>query len=122
MMLPTHIARDDIPSFFLSGCVVDVTRWEVDGTSFERWRADHAGADDPPGQWRDEVVVPDFQRRFDALKIGEDGHLFGVRGDVEEEVDERFYNPRVLQACMSSKCPGQGWQFALGCCFRQHWR
>ncbi len=122
MMLPTHIARDDIPSFFLSGCVVDVTKWEVDGMSFERWRADHERADDLSGQWRDEVVAPYFQRRFDALKVDESGRLYGVRGDGEEEIDERFYDPELLRECLSAKCTGQKWQFALGCCFRQHRR
>ncbi len=122
MMLPIYIARDDIQSFFSSGCVVDVTRWEAAETSFERWRADHENADDQSDTWRDEVVVPYFQGRFDALKVDESGRLYGVRGDEEEEIEERFYNPELLKACMGSKCPGQGWQFALGCCFRQHRR
>ncbi|MGZ4908769.1 MAG: hypothetical protein ACXV5F_08995 [Halobacteriota archaeon] len=122
MMLPTQIARDDIRSFFFSGCVVDVTRWKVDGVSFERWRAAHHGADDPSGQWRDEVVVPYFQRRFDALKIDEDGRLYGIRGDIEEGIDERFYDQILLKECLNAKCPGQGWQFALGCCFKQQRR
>ncbi len=121
-MLPMEIARDDIPSFFVSTCVVDVTRWEVDGTSFESWRAGHDGADDPSGRWRDEVVVPHFQQRFDALKVDEEGRLYGVRGDVEEEIDERFYDPVLLKECLGAKCPGQGWHFALGCCFKQHRR
>ncbi len=121
-MLPTQIARDDMPSFFSSGCVVDVTKWEVEDTSFERWCADHSGAGDPSCQWRDEVIVPHFQRRFDALRIDEYGRLYGVRGDVEEEIDGRFYDPGLLRECMSAKCTGQRWQFALGCCFRQHRR
>ncbi|MGZ4906517.1 MAG: hypothetical protein ACXV5T_07275 [Halobacteriota archaeon] len=115
-----QIAHDDLPSFFLSGCVVDVTRWEADGTSFERWRAGHDESNDLPGQWRDEVVVPYFQRRFDALKVDENGHLYGVRGNTEGEIDERFYDPGLLKECMGAKCPGQRWHFALGCCFRQH--
>ncbi len=122
MMLPMYIERDDIRSFFLSGCVVDVTRWEVDGVSFERWRAEHEHVLDPSDKWRDEVVIPYIQRRFDALKVDQSGHLCGVRGAKEEDIDERFYNPELLQECMGAKCTGQGWQFALGCCFRQHRR
>ncbi len=121
-MLPAQVARDDMPSFFSSGCMVDVTRWEVDGVSFECWRADQSNADDPAGQWRDQIVVPYFQRRFDALKIDEHGRLYGLHDDVEEEIDSRFYDANLLRECMSAKCAGQGWHFALGCCFRQHRR
>ncbi len=120
MMLPMQIARDDIPLFLSSGCIVDITRWEIDGTSFECWRADHEGADDPSDQWRDEVVTPYFQHRYEALKVDEGGRLYGIRANTEEEIDERFYESELLKECLGAKCPGQGWQFALGCCFRRH--
>ncbi len=120
MMLPMYIARDDIPLFFSSGCIVDVTKWKVGDTSFKRWCASCSSEDDPSSQWRDEVIIPHFQQRFDMLKVDVNGCLYGMRGETEEKIDERFYDPQLLRKCLGAKCSGQGWHFALGCCMKQH--
>ena len=119
MTLPIRIEKDEIP-FFIAGCAVEAIRWEVEGMRYEEWRAEDERGDDPSTAWRDEIVIPYLQRRFEALEVHEDGRLFGIRRDTQEQIDEGFYNPELLEECLLAKCPGQGWRFALGCCRKQH--
>lgn len=119
MTLPLRIENDDIPSF-ITRCAVDALQWEVDGMRFEQWSSDHERQDDPFATWRDEIVIPYLQLQFQALEVHEDGRLFGIRRDTEEEIEQGFYDPELLEECLQAKCPGQGWRFALGCCRKQH--
>ena len=118
MTLPIRIEKDEIP-FFIAGCAVEAIQWEVEGTRYEEWRAERE-RDDPSSTWRDEVVIPYLQRRFEALEVHEDGRLFGIRRDTQEQIAQGFYDPELLEECLLAKCPGQGWRFALGCCRKQH--
>jgi hypothetical protein len=118
MTLSLRIENDEIPSF-ITGCVVDALRWEVEGMHYDQWSSDYDG-DDPFAAWRDDVVIPYLQRQFQALEVHEDGRLFGIRRDTEEEIEPSFYDPELLEECLLAKCPGQGWRFALGCCRKQH--
>lgn len=119
MTLPIRIEHDDIP-LFITGCAVEALQWEVEGMRYEEWRAERGRADDASSAWRDEVVIPYLQRQFEALEVHEDGCLFGIRRDTQEQIDEGFYDPELLEECLLAKCPGQGWRFALGCCRKQH--
>ena len=119
MTLPIRIENDEIPSF-IAGCAVEATEWEVEGKRYEQWYAEHEHTDDPLSAWRDEVVIPYLQRHFEALEVHEDGRLFGIRRNTEEQIDQGFYDPELLEECLLAKCPGQGWRFALGCCRKQH--
>ena len=112
-----RIENDEIP-LFMQRCVIDATRWEVDGTRYEQWRAENGNGKEPAVKWRDEVVTPHLQQRFDGLELRCDGHLCGIRHDSDEEIDERFYDTQQLRGSMLAKCPGQRWLFALGCCRR----
>ena len=132
-----RIENDEIP-LFVQRCVLDATRWEVDGTRYEKWRAANGNenankngngngngdgnGDNRAAEWRDKVVIPHLQQRFDGLELRDDDRLYGIRYDTEEEIDEqideRFYNPQQLRGSMLAKCPGQRWLFALGCCRR----
>jgi hypothetical protein len=124
-----RIENDEIP-LFMQRCVIDATRWEVDGTRYDQWRAENGNGnsngngngDNPAAEWRDEVVIPYLQQQFEGLKLRDDDHLYGIRYDTEEQIDEqideRFYNPQQLRGYMLAKCPGQRWLFALGCCRR----
>ena len=87
-------------------CVIDATRWEVGGTQYEQWRAENGNGTDHAVKWRDEVVTPYLQQRFDGLELQGDGHLCGVRHDTDEEIDERFYDTQQLRGSMLAKCPG----------------
>jgi hypothetical protein len=112
-----RIENDEIP-LFMQRCVIDATRWEVGGTQYEQWCAENGNGKDPAVKWRDEVVTPYLQQRFDGLELRGDGHLCGIRHDTDEEIDERFYDTQQLRGSMLAKCPGQRWLFALGCCRR----
>ena len=122
-----RIENDEIP-LFVQRCVIDATCWEVDGTRYEQWRAENGNGngngngDNRAAEWRDEVVIPHLQQRFDGLELRDDDRLYGIRYDTEEEIDEqideRFYSPEQLRGSMLAKCPGQRWLFALGCCRR----
>ncbi|MGA7075586.1 MAG: hypothetical protein WBZ42_03440 [Halobacteriota archaeon] len=112
-----RIENDEIP-LFVQRCVIDATRWEVDGTRYDQWRAENGNGKVPAAEWRDKVVIPHLQQRFDGLELRDDDHLYGIRHDTVEEIDERFYNPQQLRGSMLAKCPGQRWLFALGCCRR----
>jgi len=118
MTLPIRIENDEIAGF-IAGCTGDAIQWEVDGMRYEHWKADHATENDPASAWRDEVVIPYLQRQFEVLEVHDDGRLFGIRRDAEEQIDQRFYDPELLEGCLLAKCPGQGWRFALGCCRKQ---
>ena len=119
------IENDEIP-LFVQRCIIDATRWEVDGTRYDHWRAENGNGnsngngngDNPAAEWRDEVVIPHLQQQFDGLELRDDDHLYGIRYDTEEEIGERFYNSQQLRGSMLAKCPGQRWLFALGCCRR----
>lgn len=78
MTLPIRIEKDEIP-FFIAGCAVEAIQWEVEGMRYEEWRAERERGDDPSATWRDEIVIPYLQRRFEALEVHEDGRLFGIR-------------------------------------------
>jgi len=119
MTLPIRIEKDEIP-FFIAGCAVEAIQWEVEGMRYEEWRAEGERGDDPSALWSDEIVMPYLQRRFEALEVHEDGRLFGIRRDTQEQIDKGFYDPELLEECLLAKCPGQGWRFALGCCRKQH--
>jgi len=110
-----RIQNDEIP-LFIRRCVIDTTRWEVNGTRYEQWRA--SNRDCHASRWRDEVVIPHLQERFDGLLLREDDRLYGIKLDAKEEIDARFYNSDQLRGCMMAKCEGQRWLFALGCCRR----
>ena len=112
-----RIENDEIP-LFMQRCVIDATRWEVCGTQYEQWRVENGNGKDPAVKWRDEVVTPYLQQRFDGLELRGDGHLCGIRHDADEEIDERFYDTQQLWGSMLAKCLGQRWLFALGCCRR----
>ncbi len=112
-----RIEKDEIP-LFVRRCVIDATRWEVDEMRYDQWHAHNGNGKSPAAEWRDEVIIPHLQQRFDGLELRDDDHLYGVRQDTEEKIDERFYNPQQLRGCMLAKCPGQRWLFALGCCRR----
>jgi hypothetical protein len=118
MTLPIRIENDEIPSF-IARCAIDALQWEVEGTRFEQWAVDRGQEDDPIATWRDDVVIPYLQRQFEVLEVHEDGRLFGIRRDTEEAIEQGFYDPELLEACLLAKCPGQGWRFALGCCRKQ---
>ena len=113
MTLPIRIEKDEIP-FFIAGCAAEAIQWEVEGMRYEEWHAERERGDDPSATWRDEVVIPYLQRRFEALEVHEDGRLFGIRCDTQEQLDDGFYDPELLEECLLAKCPGQGWRFALG--------
>jgi len=51
---------------------------------------------DSPSTWRDEIVIPYLQRQFEALEVHEDGRLFGVLRDTQEQIDQGFYDPELL--------------------------
>jgi hypothetical protein len=119
MTLPIRIENDDIP-FFITGCAAEAIQWEVEGKGYEQWRAERERGADSPSTWRNEIVIPYLQRQFEALEVHEDGRLFGVRRDKQEQIDQGFYDPELLAECLLAKCPGQGWRFALGCCRKQH--
>ena len=87
---------------------------------YKQWSASREQVDDPFATWLDDILIPYLQRRFEALEVREDGRLFGIRRDTEEEIDQRFYGPELLEECSLAKCPGHGWRFALGCCRKQH--
>jgi len=112
-----RIENDEIP-LFMQRCVIDATRWEVDGTRYDQWRAENGNGKDSAVKWRDEVVTRHLQQRFDGLELRCDGHLCGIRHDSDEQIDERFYDTQQLRGSMLAKCPGQRWLFALGCCRR----
>jgi hypothetical protein len=112
-----RIAREEIP-LFVRRCVIDATGWEVNGTRYDQWCAENGNRKGHAVAWRDEVVVPHLQQRFDGLELRDDDRLYGIRHDNEEAIDARFYDPHQLRGCMLAKCPGQGWLFALGCCRR----
>jgi hypothetical protein len=119
MTLPIRIENDEIAGF-IAGCAGEAIQWEVDGMRYEQWKADHATETDPASTWRDEVLIPYLQGQFEALEVHDDGRLFGIRRDTQEQIDEGFYDPELLEECLLAKCPGQGWRFALGCCRKQH--
>jgi len=112
-----RIENEEIP-LFVQRCVVDATCWEVDGTRYDQWRAENGNGKVPAAEWRDKVVIPHLQERFDGLELRDDDRLYGIRQDTVEVIDERFYDPQQLRGCMLAKCPGQRWLFALGCCRR----
>jgi hypothetical protein len=112
-----RIENEEIP-VFVRRCVIDATRWEVGGTRYDHWRAENGNGKGPAAEWRDKVVIPHLQERFEGLELRDDDRLYGIRHETEEEIDERFYNPQQLRGCMLAKCPGQQWLFALGCCRR----
>ncbi|MGA3199789.1 MAG: hypothetical protein ABSD89_10345 [Halobacteriota archaeon] len=90
-----RIENDEIP-LFVQRCVIDATRWEVGGTQYEQWRAENGNGKDPAVKWRDEVVTPYLQQRFDGLELRGDGNLCDIRHDTDEEIDERFYDTQQL--------------------------
>jgi hypothetical protein len=112
-----RIEKDEIP-LFVRRCVIDATRWEVDGARYEKWRAENGNGKAPAAEWREKVVIPHLQERFDGLELRDDDRLYGIRQETAEEIDKRFYNPQQLRGAMLAKCPGQRWLFALGCCRR----
>ncbi|MGZ8876212.1 MAG: hypothetical protein ACXW1F_06985 [Halobacteriota archaeon] len=112
-----RIENKEIP-LFIRRCVIDATRWEVDGTRYDQWRAENGNRKIPAAEWREQVVIPHLQARFDGLELRDDDRLYGIRHDTAEEINERFYNPQQLRGAMLAKCPGQRWLFALGCCRR----
>ena len=112
-----RIENEEIP-VFVRRCVIDATRWEVEGTRYDQWRAENGNGKGHAAEWREKVVIPHLQERFDGLELRDDDRLYGIRHETEEEIDERFYNPQQLRGCMLAKCPGQRWLFALGCCRR----
>ncbi len=114
-----RIESAEIPQFFRQ-CIIDATQWEVNGTRYDQWRAENGNRKYSDAEWRDQVVIPYLQRHFEGLEVDNDNRLYGVRGNVKEKIDERFYDPRQLQGSILARCPGQGWQFALGCCRRMH--
>jgi hypothetical protein len=113
-----RIENDEIP-LFMQRCVIDATRWEVDGTRYDQWQAQNGNENGPAAEWRDHVVIPHLQERFDGLELRDNDRLYGIRHDALEQIDERFYNPQQLRGAMLAKCPGQRWIFALGCCRRK---
>jgi hypothetical protein len=112
-----RIQKDEIP-LFMRRCIIDTTLWEVDGTRYDEWRAENGNGKVPAADWRDRVVIPHLQQRFDGLELRDDDRLYGIRNDTAEEINERFYNPQQLRGAMLAKCPGQRWLFTLGCCRR----
>jgi hypothetical protein len=89
------VENDEIPPF-IAGCVVDAPRWKVEGTHYDQWSSDYEGGD-PFAAWRDTVVIPYLQRQFKALEVHEDGRLFGIRCDIEEEIEQSFYDRELLE-------------------------
>ena len=59
-------------------CAIDAARWEVDGTRYEQWCAENGNGKDPAVKWRDEVVTPYLQQRFEGLELRGDGHLCSI--------------------------------------------
>jgi len=57
---------------------VEAPQWEVGGMRCEEWHAERERGDDPSATWRDEIVIPCLQRRFEALEVHEAGRLFGI--------------------------------------------
>jgi hypothetical protein len=112
-----RIENDEIP-LFMQRCVIDATRWEVDGTRYDQWRTQNGNGNGPAVEWRDQVVIPHLQEQFDGLELRDNDRLYGIRHDASEQIDEHFYNPQQLRGAMLAKCPGQRWLFALGCCRR----
>jgi hypothetical protein len=112
-----RIENDEIP-LFMRRCIIDATRWEVDGTRYDEWRSENGNAKIPAAEWREQVVIPHLQERFDGLEVRDDDRIYGIRHDTAEEINEQFYNPQQLRGAMLAKCPGQRWLFALGCCRR----
>ena len=107
MMLPIRIEKDEIP-FFIAGCAVEALQWKVGGMRDQEWHAERERGDDPSATWRNEIVIPCLQRPFEALEVHEDGRLFGIRRDEQEQIDEGFYDPELLEECLLAKCPRQG--------------
>jgi len=116
-----RIENTEIP-LFMRQCIIDATQWEVEGVRYDQWHLQNGNGRYSDVEWRDHVVVPYLQQRFEGLEVDDDNRLYGVRGNVKEEIDTRFYNPRQLQGSMLARCPGQRWLFALGCCRRMHQR
>ncbi len=116
-----RIENTEIP-LFMRQCIIDATQWEVEGVRYDQWRLQNGNGRYSDVEWRDHVVAPYLQQRFEGLEVDDDNRLYGVRGNVKEEIDTRFYDPRHLQGSMLARCPGQGWLFALGCCRRMHQR
>ncbi len=116
-----RIENSEIP-LFMQQCIIDATQWEVEGMRYQHWHTQNGNGRHSGAKWRDHVVTPYLQQRFEGLEVDDDNRLYGVRGSVKEEIDRGFYNPYQLQGSMLARCPGQRWLFALGCCRRMHRR
>ncbi|MFZ0926884.1 MAG: hypothetical protein WB581_01890 [Halobacteriota archaeon] len=105
MTLPIRIEKDEIP-FFIAGCAVEAIQWEVEGMRYEEWHAERERGDDPSATWRDEIVVPYLQRRFEALEVHKDGRLFGIRRETQELIDEGFLRSRTARGMFARQMSG----------------
>jgi hypothetical protein len=104
MTLPIRVENDEIPSF-ITRCAVDALQWEVEGRNYEQWSIDHKGEENLFSTWRDDVIIPYLQQQFEALEVHEDGRLYGIRRDTEEEIDQGFYIPNSLSNACSLSVP-----------------
>jgi len=115
-MRATKIERHEIEHFVIH-CAGDAARWTIEGLEFNRWCINNnKSGESAETEWLNGIVIPYLTRRFDYLEISEDGHLYGFRNGMNEQLCPGSYHADSLSTCMVAECPGQEWRFALGCC------